>query len=85
MRRPDFFLFTGIGFSHADDVADIASLGIANDDHSAVEVAEADEALFTIIPSFVLELGNRALENFIGTLEIKLPLSDGLQPLSRIV
>jgi len=85
MRRPDFLLFALIGFSHADDVANIASLREANDNHSAIEVAEADDALFTVILSLVFKLGYRALEYFDGTVKIEFPLCDGFEPLLRIV
>ena len=85
MRRPDFFLFALIGFSHADDVANVASLRVANDDHSAVEIAEADDALFAIIFSLVFELGNRALEYLDDAVEIELSLYDGFESFFRIV
>jgi hypothetical protein len=66
-------------------VAHIASQGITNHYHSAVEIAEAHNAFLAIIFSIVFEFGKRALKYLDGAIKIEFSLDDGLESLLSIV
>ena len=85
IRRRNTFLFALISLSHADNVAKITALGVTNDNHSAIEITEANNALLTVILSLIFELGERAREHFDGSLKIECSFSDVLESLRRII
>ena len=71
--RREAGLFTVVGLSHAEDVANRATRGIADHHEAACQQTEAEDAAFAIVLACVLNLDRHALKDRFGVLEVQAP------------
>jgi hypothetical protein len=84
-ERGEAGFFAGIGFPHAEHVADISALHVTDHDHPAGEVAVADTPFLAVFATGVRELEGRARKHDCCVVEIETALLVGAPPLSQIV
>ncbi len=68
-------MLTVVGLSHAEDVANRATRGVADYDKPASEQAEAEDSAFTIVLTRVLDLDGDTLEDNRSVLEVQTSFS----------
>ena len=73
-----------IRLSHRDDVTIKRSLGVDDDDDSALKQAQAHGPIFTIIPADILELQRAPGKDTLGIDKIQAALLQSPQTLGRI-
>ena len=61
------------------------SLGVTNDDHSPVEITEADDSLFAILSSIVFDFMQHRVKDLDCVIEIQTSFFESLQSLVRII
>jgi len=83
--RREAGLLTFVCLSHAEDVANRATRGVADHYEPAAEQTKAEDSVFTIVLALVLDLDRDAVEDSIGVLEVQTPLSQRALALGRIV
>jgi hypothetical protein len=69
--RREAGLLTVVGLSHAEDVANRATRGVADYDQPAREQAEAEDSAFTVVLARVLDLDRQSLKDSRGVLEVQ--------------
>ena len=67
-------MLTIVGLSHAEDMALRATRGVAHNHHSALQLAEADDATFTVLLANILDLDRHTLEDNGCVLEVQATL-----------
>jgi hypothetical protein len=82
--RRETGLFTIVCLSHAEDMALCATRGISHHNHSALQLAEADDAALTVFLADILELDRHPLEDKGSVLEVQATLIKGLLAFDRI-
>ena len=82
--RGEAGLLTIICLSHAEDVSDSATGGLAHNYQATAKKPEAEHTAFAIVLSFVIDRHGDAFEDFWCTLEIQSALFEGLGPLGWI-
>jgi hypothetical protein len=78
--RREAVLLTVVGLSHAEDVANRATRGVADDYEPASEQTEAEDSAFTVVFAHVFDLDGHALEDRFGVREVQ--ASFGQRPFS---
>ena len=75
-------LLTVIGLSHAEDVANRATRGVADDHHTALEHAVADDASFSVILAPVFDFNGNAFEDEQAVVKVNAALGQRSCPLA---
>lgn len=83
--RREAGLLTIVGLSHAEDMALRATRGVPHNHHSAFQLAEADDATFTVLLANILDLDRHALEDKSCVLEVQATIIKRLLAFGRIV
>ena len=78
-------MFTVVGLSHAEDMALRATRGVPHNNYSAFQLAEADDAAFTVFLANILNFDRDAPEDLSSILEVQATLIERLLALGRIV
>ena len=78
-------MLTIVGLSHAEDVANRATRGVADDDKPAAKQAEAQNSAFTVLLARVLDLNRQSSEDGSGVFKIQAPFGERLLALGWIV
>lgn len=76
---------TVVGLSHTEDMALRATRGVAHHKHSALQLAKADDAAFTVFLASILDFDRDASEDQSSILEVQATLIERLLALGRIV
>ena len=83
--RREAGLLTAIGLSHAENVANRATRGVADNHQPSSQKAKAEHAAFTVVFARVLDFQRNSLEDENCVLEVQASLSEGTLALGRIV
>ena len=83
--RREAFLFTIVGLSHAEDVANRATRRVAHYDHATFEGAKTDDPPFTVVFALVFHLDGDAIEDQESVLEVEATFFKCLLSFRRIV
>lgn len=83
--RREAGLLTVVGLSHAENVANRATRGVADNYQPTCEQTKADDSAFTVVLAQVFDLDRHSLENQFGVLEIQTTLSECTSTFDRIV
>ncbi len=78
-------LLTIVGLSHAEDVANRATRGVADNYEPASKQTEAQDSAFTILLARVLDLDRQAREDFNCVFEVQPALGESLVSFSRVL
>lgn len=78
-------MLTIVGLSHAEDVTNRATRGVAYNDDSAMQEAIADDAAFTVVLSIIHDLDRCAGKDQSSVFEVQAALGEGLVALGGIV
>jgi hypothetical protein len=78
-------LLTVIGLSHAEDVTLSATWCVAHDNHSPLQLAEANEPWFTIVFARVFNLDGHAPKDLDRIGKVQTAIGKRSIPLARIV
>ncbi len=77
-------MLTIVCLSHAEDVANRATRGVADDNHAAFEHAVTDDASFTLVLARAFDLDGCAFEYQYGIVEIEAAIGQGSHSLRWI-
>lgn len=77
-------MFTVIGLSHAENVANPATRGVTDDNHAALEHAVADDASLTVVLALIFYFDRHAIKDYRGVLEVKAAVREGPKPFGWI-
>jgi len=83
--RRETGLFTGVGLTHAEDVANRTTRRVAHHDDPAAEQSEADDTTLAIVLAKVIDFDGRSSEYELGIFEVEAALDERLLSLGRIV
>ena len=83
--RGEAGLLTIICLSHAEDVSDSATGGVAHNYEATAKEPEAENTAFAIVLSFVIDLHGDTFEDFLCILEVQSALFEGLCPLIELI
>ena len=78
-------MFTGVGLTHAEDVADRTTRRVAHHHDPSTENAVADNTMLAVVPASVVELDGDAGEYKGGVIEVEASIRKRLFSLGRIV
>lgn len=84
VRRKAVFL-TVVGLSHAEDVANRATRGVADHHEPTLEASVADDSPLSVVLAKILDLDGNAVEYEDSILEIQSTFPQGSYSLCRIV
>lgn len=76
-------MFTGVGLSHAKDVALYATQCVADYDDSTIERTVANDATLAVILAVVFDLDRRSCEDLESVVEVESAMDQRLLPLVR--
>jgi hypothetical protein len=77
-------LFSIIGFPHRDNAAATVAVGPNDNDHAAIEGADGDVALFTVVRAIIRHRVGRTIENLGSVGEVEPMGFEGRFTLGRV-
>jgi tetratricopeptide (TPR) repeat protein len=83
--RREAILFTFIGLSHAEYVANCPTRRVPDDNHPAFQHAKADDSKFAVVLALVFHLNCRSVEDDQGVFKVQAAFSESLLSLGLVV
>jgi hypothetical protein len=83
--RREAILFTFIGLSHAEHVANRPTRRVPDDNHPAFQHAKADDSKFAVVLAPVFHLNCRSVEDDQGVFKVQAAFSESLLSLGLVV